>query len=175
MDHGTGEKARHGTLAVVGGRVVVEPADAGGRAPLLDWEDGVVVLIDGLPPVSRPCNVLYGQSVEAWAPDEEPRTEFFAELSRDAMGATLSVERHPGGRFRLEDQPPNRELVIRRLLVERVPVPGARRRARARVPRGARHRARRARRRGGPLPRRAWRSPSRSPGAPVRSSPRTES
>jgi hypothetical protein len=123
METGTGERARHGTLAVVGGRVVVEPADAGGRAPLLDWEDGVVVEIDGLPPVSRPCNVLYGQSVEAWAPDEEPRTEFFAELSRDAMGATLSVERHPGGRFRLEDQPPNRELVIRRLLVERIPCP----------------------------------------------------
>lgn len=123
MDNGTGERARHGTLAVTGGRVVVEAADAGGRAPLLDWEDGVVVVIDGLPPVSRPCNVLYGQSVEAWAPDEEPRTELFAELSRDAMGATLSVERHPGGRFRLEDQPPNRELVIRRLLVERVPCP----------------------------------------------------
>jgi hypothetical protein len=107
----------------VGGRVLVEPADAGGRAPLLDWEDGVVLEIDGLPPVSRPCNVLYGQSVEAWAPDEEPRTEFFVELSRDAMAATLSVERHPGGRFRLEDQPPNRELVIRRLLVERIPCP----------------------------------------------------
>ncbi len=123
METGTGERARHGTLAVAGGRVVVEPADAGGKAPLLDWEDGVVVEIDGLPPVSRPCNVLYGQSVEAWAPDEEPRTEFFAELSRDAMAATLSVERHPGGRFRLEDQPPNRELVIRRLLIERIPCP----------------------------------------------------
>ncbi len=120
---GTGERARHGTLAVAGGRVVVEPADAGGRAPLLDWEDGVVVEIDGLPPVSRPCNVLYGQSVEAWAPDEEPRSEFFVELSRDAMGATLSVERHPGGRYRLEDQPPNQQLVIRRLLVERIPCP----------------------------------------------------
>ena len=124
MDTGsTGERARHGTLAVAGGRVVVEPADAGGRAPLLDWEDGVVVEIDGLPPVSRPCNVLYGQSVEAWAPDEEPRSEFFVELSRDAMGATLSVERHPGGRYRLEDQPPNQRLVIRRLLVERIPCP----------------------------------------------------
>jgi hypothetical protein len=123
MESGTGERARHGTLAVVGGRVVVEAADAGGRAPLLDWEVGVVVQIDGLPPVSRPCNVLYGQSVEAWAPDEQPRTEFFAEVSRDAMAATLSVERHPGGRFRLEDQPPNRELVLRRLLLERIPCP----------------------------------------------------
>lgn len=123
METGTGERARHGTLAVVGGRVLVDPADAGGRAPLLDWEDGVVVLIDGLPPVSRPCNVLYGQSVEAWAPDEEPRAELFAELSRDAMSAKLSVERHPGGRFRLEDQPPNRELTIRRLLVERIACP----------------------------------------------------
>jgi hypothetical protein len=123
METGAGEKARHGTLAVLGGRVLVEPADAGGRAPLLDWEDGIVVQIDGLPPVSRPCNVLYGQSVEAWVPDEEPRTELFAELSRDAMGATLSVERHPGGRFRLEDLPPNRELVLRRLLLERIPCP----------------------------------------------------
>jgi uncharacterized protein len=119
----TGDRARDGTLAVSRGRVLVEPADPGGRAPLLDWEDGVAVLIDGLPPVSRPCQVLYGQSVEAWAPDTEPHTELFAELSRDAMAATLSVERHPGGRFRLEDQPPNRELVLRRLLVERVPCP----------------------------------------------------
>jgi uncharacterized protein len=119
----TGDRARNGTLAVSGGRVVVEPADAGGRAPLLDWEDGVAVLIDGLPPVSRPCQVLYGQSVEAWAPDAEPRIELFAELLHDDMAATLSVERHPGGRFRLEDRPPNRELVIRRLLVERIPCP----------------------------------------------------
>jgi hypothetical protein len=119
----TGDRARAGTLAVSRGRVLVDPADAGGRAPLLDWEDGVAVLIDGLPPVSRPCQVLYGQSVEAWAPDVEPHCELFAELSRDAMAATLSVERHPGGRFRLEDQPPNRELVLRRLLVERVPCP----------------------------------------------------
>src|SRR4030088_2668061 len=125
METGTGERARHGPLAAVGARVVVDPADAGGRAPLLDWEVGVVVQIDGLPPVSRPCNVLYGQSVEAWAPDEEPRTEFFVEISRDAMAATLSVERHPGGRFRLEDQPPNRELVLRRLLLERIPCPAA--------------------------------------------------
>src|SRR5437764_774605 len=64
----TGDRARDGTLAVSGGRVVVDAADPGGRAPLLDWEDGVTVLIDGLPPVSRPCQVLYGQSVEAWAP-----------------------------------------------------------------------------------------------------------
>jgi hypothetical protein len=119
----TGDRARNGTLAVSGGRVVVEAADPGGRAPLLDWEDGVAVLIDGLPPVSRPCQVLYGQSVEAWAPDAEPRIELFAELSHDAMAATLSVERHPGGHFRLEDQPPNRDLVLRRLLVERVPCP----------------------------------------------------
>ena len=119
----THERARNGTLAVVGGRVVVEPASPGGRDPELDWEDGVVVLIDGVPPVSRPCPVLYGQSVEALVPDEEPRVELFAELSHDEMSATLSVERHPGGRFRLEDQLPNRQLVIRRLLVERVPCP----------------------------------------------------
>ena len=62
MESGTGERARHGTLAVVGGRVVVEAADAGGRAPLLDWEVGVVVQIDGLPPVSRPCNGSYAPS-----------------------------------------------------------------------------------------------------------------
>jgi uncharacterized protein len=119
----THERARHGTLAVIGGRVVVEPAGAGGRDPELDWEDGVIVLVDGLPPISRPCPVLYGQSVEAFAPDEESRIELFAELSRDEMAATLSVERHPGGRFRLEDQPANRELVVRRLLVERIPCP----------------------------------------------------
>ena len=113
--------ARNGTLAVSGGRVVVEHADAGGRDPELDWEDGVVVLVDGLPPVARPCPILYGQTVEAVTPDEEPRVELFAELSRDRMGATLSVERHPGGRFRLEDQPANRALQLRRLLVERVP------------------------------------------------------
>jgi hypothetical protein len=117
----THERARNGTLAVAAGRVVVEPASPGGRDPELDWEDGVVVLIDGLPPVSRPCPVLYGQAVEALVPDEEPRVELFAELSRDAMSATLSVERHPGGRFRLEDQLPNRKLVLRRLLVERIP------------------------------------------------------
>ena len=117
----THERARNGTVAVVGGRVIVEPATPGGRDPEIDWEDGVVVLIDGLPPASRPCPVLYGQSVEALVPDEEPRVELFVELSRDEMSATLSVERHPGGRFRLEDQLPNRELVIRRLIVERVP------------------------------------------------------
>ncbi|MEO9174302.1 MAG: flagellar assembly protein A [Gaiellales bacterium] len=117
----THERARNGTLAIVGGRIVVEPAEPGGRDPEIDWEDGVFVLIDGLPPRSRPCPVLYGQSVEALAPDEKPRVELFAELSRDEMAATLSVERHPGGRFRLEDQPANRELVVRRLLVERIP------------------------------------------------------
>ncbi len=119
----THERARGGTLAVVGGRVLVEPADAGGRDPMLDWEDGVVVLVDGVPPTARPCPIVYGQSVEATTPDEDPRIELFAELSRDAMAATLSVERHPGGRFRLEDQPPNRDLVLRRLLVERIPCP----------------------------------------------------
>ncbi len=119
----TSEQSRHGTLAVSGGRVVVEHADAGGRDPELDWEDGIVVLVDGLPPVSRPCPILYGQTVEAVTPDDEPRAELFAELSRDRMGATLSVERHPGGRFRLEDQPANRALQLRRLLVERVPCP----------------------------------------------------
>jgi hypothetical protein len=117
----THERARNGTLAVVGGRVVVEPADAGGRDPELDWEDGVVVLVDGVAPSSRPCTIVYGQSVEALTPDEEPRVELHTELSRDAMGATLSVARHPGGRFRLADQPPNRALVLRRLLVERIP------------------------------------------------------
>jgi hypothetical protein len=117
----THERARHGTLAVSGGRVVVEPAGSGGRDPELDWEDGIIVLIDGVQPLSRPCSVLYGQSVEAFAQDEEPRLEMFAELSRDEMAAMLSVERHPGGRFRLADQPPNRELTLRRLLVERLP------------------------------------------------------
>jgi hypothetical protein len=117
------ERARNGTLAVVGGRVVVESASPGGRDPELDWEDGIVVLIDGVPPASRPCPVLYGQSIEALVPDEEPRVELFVELSRDEMSATLSVERHPGGRFRLEDQLPDRALVIRRLIVERIPCP----------------------------------------------------
>jgi hypothetical protein len=117
----TPERGRDGTLAVSGGRVVVEHADAGGRDPELEWEDGIVVLVDGLPPVARPCQILYGQSVEAFAPDDEPRVELFAELSRDLMAATLSVERHPGGRFRLEDQPANRVLSLRRLLVERIP------------------------------------------------------
>ena len=97
-----------GTIAVVGGRIAVQPALPGERPPLLDWEDGVIVLVDGLPPAERPHPVRFGEQIEASAPPDEPRVETTVAVAADAMEARLTLQRNPGARYRLADQLPNR-------------------------------------------------------------------
>ena len=112
-----------GTIAVVGGRIAVQPSLPGERPPLLDWEDGVIVLVDGLPPAERPHPARFGEQIEASAPPDEPRVETTVAVAADAMEARLTLQRNPGARYRLADQLPNRAVTLRRLVLERIACP----------------------------------------------------
>ncbi len=56
-------------------------------------------------------------------PDDRPRLEVRVEVTPDELLATMTVERVPGARYRLEDQPPNTSVTLRRLVAERIPCP----------------------------------------------------
>ncbi len=56
-------------------------------------------------------------------PSDSPKVELHVDVSSDRMSATLGFERLPGTRYRLADAPPTDRLVLRRLVVERVPCP----------------------------------------------------
>src|SRR5690349_8862300 len=112
-----------GTAFVHAGVLAFEPA-TGGRPPaLLDWEDGMVVLVGGAWPQQRPHPLLEGDVVQVELPADNPHVELHVDVSSDRMSAALGFERGPGTRYRLADAPPTDRLVLRRLVVERIPCP----------------------------------------------------
>ena len=116
------EERRDGTAAVRGGALVVTPPGPGGRPARVRGEAGVVLVApDGrVVPEAELVDAL-GALVELTP--LAPRLEVAVEIASDALSATMRVERVPGARYRLEDQPPNATIVLRRLVDERVPCP----------------------------------------------------
>ncbi len=97
-----------GSAAVVGGVLTVTPPEGTGRPAVIRCEDGVVLSEDG-----RSAHVA----------DVAPQLTVHVEVARDELLATVSVERAPGARYRLADQPAGPSILIRKTLAERIPCP----------------------------------------------------
>src|SRR3954447_5355443 len=82
---------REATFAVVGGRLVHVPGTDASRPAILDWEEGIVVRVDGVTPVVRPCPVPYGAVVEVETPPEQARADTTVTVSADGMTARLAL------------------------------------------------------------------------------------
>jgi hypothetical protein len=97
-----------GTAAVLDGILVVTPPSGAGRPAAITCEPGVELGADG---------------VTAIVHDEFPSLTIRVEVARDELTATVAVERIPGARYRLADQPPATAITLRRLVAERIPCP----------------------------------------------------
>jgi hypothetical protein len=82
-----------------------------------------VLLKASAPSGVGPVPVATADDVRVWVTPDEPRRVLHVEVASDRLTAALSVERVPGARYRLEDQPPNQEVLLRRVPVERTPCP----------------------------------------------------
>ncbi len=114
---------RDGTAAVVHGALVIGPPSGDGRRAVVRAEDGIVLRVAGEPEGTGPFDVLASSELAINLRTEAPRVDVHVEVSRDELLATMRVERIPGARYRLEDQPPNHSIVLRRLVAERLPCP----------------------------------------------------
>ncbi len=119
------EPTRDGTAAVVGGALVITAATGEGRPAVVRAEPGIDLVTAGAAPSSGPVEATDARSVEVRLTADEPRLEIRVTVSQDELLALLSVERIPGATYRLEDQPPNASIVLRRLVAERIPAPEA--------------------------------------------------
>lgn len=110
-----------GTAAVVGGALVIVPPAHDGRPASVRAEPGIELLAGGHGVGAGPVEAAAPGEIEVRLPDDGARIEVQVSLTPDELGATMSVERLPGARYRLEDQPPNHAITLRRLVAERVP------------------------------------------------------
>jgi uncharacterized protein len=115
--------AHDGTAAVRAGVLVVGAPAPGGQPARVGGEAGVELLLHGLP-VDGAVDVPEPEALAVRLPDLEPRLAIEVTVTADRLSASMRVERVPGARYRLEDQPANREVVVRRLVDERLPCPG---------------------------------------------------
>jgi hypothetical protein len=113
---------RDATAGVAGGILMIRPAEGSGRAAVIDAAEGIELVANGVV-VDSPAAAAAAGEVEAFALDDPPSLTIRVEISRDAMVATANVERTPGARYRLEDQPQNRRITLRRRVVERLTCP----------------------------------------------------
>src|SRR3954454_11289402 len=93
-----------GTAAVVGGALEIVPPAHGGRPALLRAEAGIELRDAAGAATAGPIVAAAPGQVGVHLTDDPPRVEVRIELTPDALGATMSVERIPGARYRLEDQ-----------------------------------------------------------------------
>jgi len=112
-----------GTAAVVGGDLVIVPPARDGRAAEVRAEAGIEITLAGHEAGPGPVEVSVPDDVQVRLTDDVPRVEVRIETTPDELLATMSVERIPGARYRLEDQPANRSITLRRLVAERLPCP----------------------------------------------------
>jgi hypothetical protein len=117
------ETNRDGTAAVVHGALVIGHPIGAGRRAVVRAEDGVTLSVAGRPDGQGPCELLGASEVTVTLPPDPPYADVHVEISRDRLLATMRVERIPGVRYRLEDQPPNHSIVLRRLVQDRIPCP----------------------------------------------------
>src|SRR5690348_7801652 len=110
-----------GTAAVVGGDLVIVPPAHGGRPAEVRAEAGIELALAGHEPGPGPVAASAPGQVLVRLADDAPRVEVRIEVTPDELLATMRVERIPGARYRLEDQPPNRAITLRRLVAERLP------------------------------------------------------
>lgn len=116
------EAEADGRVAVEAGRVVVFPPSGRGRLPLLRVGPHVRLLINGQE-VRRMSVVTATDRIEAQPVHDEPACHVRVEVSANAMQAILHVERVPGARYALLDQPPATELTLAAVAVATLPAP----------------------------------------------------
>ena len=118
-------QSRDGTVAVIGGALVIVPPEHDGRRAVVRCDAGIDLVVPGSGPGRGPVEVASLADIEARLPDDAPTTEVRVEITADELLATMTVERVPGARYRLEDQPPNHTATLRRLVAGRIPCPEA--------------------------------------------------
>ncbi len=116
-------QSQDGTAWVVGGALVILPPEHDGRRAVVRSETGIDLLVAGEEPGRGPVEAASRADVGVHLPDDLPRLEVRVQVTPDELLATMTVERVPGARYRLEDQPPNRTVTLRRLVAERIPCP----------------------------------------------------
>ena len=114
---------RDGTAAIRDGVLVVTPPAPGARPAVLRGSPGVKIAHGNGGPDTGPVEVVAAGDVRISLPPDEPRLVARVEVAADELTADLVVERLPGVRYRLEDQPPNHEVVLRRVPSDRTPCP----------------------------------------------------
>jgi hypothetical protein len=116
-------QSQDGTAAVVGGALVIVPPEHDGRRAVVRAEAGIDLIVPGGDASQGPLEVGSPAGVDVRLPDDAPQIEVRVEVTPDELLATMTVERVPGARYRLEDQPPNRTVTLRRLVAGRIACP----------------------------------------------------
>ncbi len=116
-------QSRDGTAAVVEGALAIVPPAHDARRAVLRAEAGIDLILPGHDAGQGPVDAATTADVDVRLPDDAPRLEVRVEVTPDQLLATMTVERVPGARYRLEDQPPNTSITLRRLVAGRIPCP----------------------------------------------------
>jgi hypothetical protein len=116
-------QSQDGTAAVVGGALVVVPPAHDGRRAVVCSEPGIDLIVPGGESGHGPVEASTAADIEVRLPDDAPSLDIRVEIASDQLLATMSVERVPGARYRLEDQPPNHSITLRRLVAGRIACP----------------------------------------------------
>lgn len=116
-------QSQDGTAAVVGGALVVVPPGPGGRRAVVRSEAGVELLAPGREPGQGPIEAGAPGEIDVRLYEDAPRLDVRVTVTADELLATVAVERVPGARYRLEDQPPNQSITLRRLVAGRIACP----------------------------------------------------
>ena len=112
-----------GTAAVVDGVLVITPPDRGGRLALLRAGAGVALVTRAGRPTQGPVAVPSVEAVTVLLAPAPPPATVDVEVSADGLTATVRSERPAAPRYALVDQPPQREIVLRRRVVDQIAAP----------------------------------------------------
>lgn len=102
---------RDGTLAIQGGVVVFQPAEGGGKHPVIVPGPHVRVYVNGHP-VTGERPVLPGSHIKVELLHQQPELRVDVRVSPDRLTAYMKAERQPGIRYELPDIPPTSRLVV---------------------------------------------------------------
>ena len=118
----TGLAPADGSVAIIGGKVVIQNPQSGGKYPTIEPSPEVKVIVNG-EPVSERTIVTKDDDVLIEIINHEPHVEMDIEISNDKLNAFLVVNRQMGKRYRLKKLDPCVHAKVHVDTIDQIPIP----------------------------------------------------